>query len=401
MKREYLALSQDFFEDDFYKTIKFDAVRAFQDLISTSHSSEKEYITKNKGKKFKAQRGQTWVSKRHLASKWHWDRKTVKSYLIKMENANKIKVEPVGENGKYGCLITIINFNKYVKDGSTEVDPEIDAEGYFNSIDKKIAESTKNIPIFSEQISTFSDTVPTNPESKQGKFPPNNFSENKKDKKTNKIKEIKEMLFVFKKEGIVLGVPEEVEEHIKNIQPYLKEIKAEDLRKYIYFEDIPRYKEINFQKENYRECFIDIFGEPLRSENNYRAIFNELFYSLLREYYPYEWIALAVSQYMEEKERNFGGRIKLEQVNKIDNLVKCLPKIMLLSEIEKLIFQYDNNLLKEFENDPENIINILKGKNKEEYEEEDNEEDNEDEYKNNEEEDNEEEDNEEDLSYLF
>lgn len=86
---------------------KFDKFHALVDLFL--RANHKDAIVPISGKPKQIHRGQLHTSIIKLSEIWHWDPKTVKSFLIDLKNNGTITFFP----SNHGVTISIINYDKY------------------------------------------------------------------------------------------------------------------------------------------------------------------------------------------------------------------------------------------------------------------------------------------------
>lgn len=101
----------------------YDKARAWIDLLlSAMHNDKKMLID---GKAVTVRQGSFMTSILKLADKWGWNRKTVRSYLKMLENEQMITTNRTSK----GTTVTIVNYEKYQLDGTTERTADGTADG--------------------------------------------------------------------------------------------------------------------------------------------------------------------------------------------------------------------------------------------------------------------------------
>ena len=80
---------------------------AWMDLIMTANHKDASFILGMT--KMNVKRGQKWTSSSKLATRWHWSRKRVMSFLKLLESDGMIYLETTNK----GLLITIVNYRLY------------------------------------------------------------------------------------------------------------------------------------------------------------------------------------------------------------------------------------------------------------------------------------------------
>lgn len=97
----------------------FDCRSAWIDLILLANHEPKEILLN--GTLTTIQRGQLHRSQMFLAERWHWSRKRIKKYLSMLKNAEMIDFLASTNGTTRGTTITIVNYDKYQFEGTTEV----------------------------------------------------------------------------------------------------------------------------------------------------------------------------------------------------------------------------------------------------------------------------------------
>lgn len=90
-----------------------------------------------KGNVVSIERGQIHTSERTLAAAWRWDRKRVKRFLKRLENARMM----TPQMGPDGTTITICNYEKYQGDGANQGTKKGANQGTTQKEDKEIKEN--------------------------------------------------------------------------------------------------------------------------------------------------------------------------------------------------------------------------------------------------------------------
>ena len=122
-KKGYIPLWRDIQDHWLWKSDeKFSKAQAWIDiLLSVNHESRKILINGNL-RTIKA--GQWWTSQRKLSERWHWDKDTVKSFLMLLQSDGMIYHDPTGD----GTLITLINYDNFSIRTDTHSDTKSDSE---------------------------------------------------------------------------------------------------------------------------------------------------------------------------------------------------------------------------------------------------------------------------------
>ncbi len=96
----------------------YDKARAWIDLLLSAMHKDKKMLVD--GKVVIIKQGSFMTSILKLADKWGWNRKTVSAYLKMLENEEMI----VTERTSKGTTVTIVNYEKYQVEGSTDYSTE-------------------------------------------------------------------------------------------------------------------------------------------------------------------------------------------------------------------------------------------------------------------------------------
>jgi hypothetical protein len=131
MTEGYVKLHRQLMDHPIWTGERFSRGQAWVDLFMMAW--HRDTRTMRGSKWVDVQRGQVLTTQKWLAQRWRWDRKTVKRYLVFLENAKMCHTATVGDRDSGYTLITICNYNKFqepqndVRDTATVGDRDTDA----------------------------------------------------------------------------------------------------------------------------------------------------------------------------------------------------------------------------------------------------------------------------------
>jgi hypothetical protein len=122
MNNGYIKLSRTFFTSELWRTARtYNESEAWLDLIQSARFEASEHTARVGGRDITWGRGQYPASIRFLSSKWHWNERKVRSFMLRLK-----KNEMITTDDKQGMnVITLVNFEKY-NNCNTSCDTAVD-----------------------------------------------------------------------------------------------------------------------------------------------------------------------------------------------------------------------------------------------------------------------------------
>lgn len=143
----YVKIYRDIMESDIWISKEpFDKRSAWIDLIMMANHADKDLIIGNNV--LVVHRGQTFTSMKKLATRWHWGRNRVYSYIKLLEATGMV----YRSKTLNGTLLTLINYGKYQDHKNTsgatyEATPDTTYEATFDTTTDTQTRRIKNVVI--------------------------------------------------------------------------------------------------------------------------------------------------------------------------------------------------------------------------------------------------------------
>ncbi len=114
MDNGYVLLHRKLFSNRLWLSEKFTRAQAWVDLFANANHADGVFFVR--GNEVRVKRGQLGWSIENMAQRWRWNRKTVMRFLSGLEQGHQI-----GQQRTHlTTIITIVNYDKYQKAGTTE-----------------------------------------------------------------------------------------------------------------------------------------------------------------------------------------------------------------------------------------------------------------------------------------
>lgn len=114
MNKGYISLHRQIMDNPMYYAEPFTRMAAWIDLLLlANHKQGFIYV---RGNRVTVNRGQVGMSETSFAERWQWSRGKVRRFLKELEKDNQI----VQQKSRIKSLLSIVNYDKYQTDGTTD-----------------------------------------------------------------------------------------------------------------------------------------------------------------------------------------------------------------------------------------------------------------------------------------